>query len=229
MNGIHDLGGMDGVGLVNAEKDEPVFHAMWERAAFAMFSQAFAGGYFNLDQFRAAIEQMEPTEYLTHPYYAHWMHALEHYGIAKDVDPGELDRRTAFYRENPDAALPATVNGELEGLVAVISAHGATAQRRVDAPPLFSVGDTVTVLDSAPLGHTRRARYVRGRTGVIALWHGAFIYPDSAGNGGGEDPQHVYTVRFDATELYGEGIGHPRDTVYVDLWEPYLLTPISAS
>jgi nitrile hydratase len=110
----------------------------------------------------------------------------------------------------------------------VIAANGASARRVVDQPMRFTVGDTVSVLDTAPFGHTRRARYVRGKTGVVETAHGAFIYPDSAGNGGGEDPEHVYTVRFTAEELYGEGIGNARDSVYVDLWEPYLLAPAAA-
>ena len=76
--------------------------------------------------------------------------------------------------------------------------------------------------DDSPLGHTRKARYIRGKTGEVVLAHGTFIYPDSAGNGQGDDPQHVYTIRFDAAQLWGAGIGDPNASVYVDAWEPYL-------
>ncbi|QLD12774.1 nitrile hydratase subunit beta [Microbacterium oleivorans] len=228
MNGIHDVGGMDGLGPIDPEADEPVFHAEWERAAFAMFSQGFAGGYFNIDQFRYGIEQMRPVDYLTHAYYAHWMHSFEHYMTAKDIDAAELERRTQFYLENVDAPLPATVNDALESLVEVIAANGASARRAVAVAPRYAVGDVVRVLDSVPFDHTRRAAYVRGRSGTIVTVHGAFVYPDTAGNGGGEDPQHVYTVRFAAESLFGVGIGNPNDSVYVDLWEPYLLQPIAA-
>jgi nitrile hydratase len=63
---------------------------------------------------------------------------------------------------------------------------------------------------------------VRGKTGVIDLAHGTFIYPDSAANGLGEDPQHVYTVRFDAAHLWGEEAADPNGSVTFDVWEPYL-------
>ena len=77
MNGIHDLGGMDGLGPINPEQNEPVFHDDWERRVFAMFISAFAGGHFNVDQFRHSIERMDPAHYLETSYYEHWLHALE--------------------------------------------------------------------------------------------------------------------------------------------------------
>lgn len=77
MNGIHDLGGRHGMGPIDIDKDQPLFRADWERRMFGMFILAFAGGHFNLDQFRAAIERMEPTEYLESYYYEHWLYSLE--------------------------------------------------------------------------------------------------------------------------------------------------------
>jgi len=99
---------------------------------------------------------------------------------------------------------------------------GVTARRESDAAPKFAVGNRVRVTDDSPLGHTRKARYIRGKTGELVLAHGTFIYPDSAGNGLGDDPQHVYTIRFDARRLWGNDIGDPNASVYVDVWEPYL-------
>lgn len=77
MNGIHDLGGRHGMGPINIDPKQPIFRADWERRIFAMFILAFAGGHFNIDQFRAAIEKMTPAEYLESDYYGHWLYSLE--------------------------------------------------------------------------------------------------------------------------------------------------------
>ncbi len=185
MNGVHDLGGTDGLGPVVVPDREPVFTAEWEKAAFAMFSMCFRAGFFGVDEFRYGIEQMHPAVYLLSPYYEHWIHLV------------------AFV----EAVVPA----------------GAPAKRESDQAPRFKVGDTVTVRADSPAGHTRRARYIRGRTGEIVLAHGTFIYPDSAGNGGGDAPEHVYTVKFTTTELWGPDTAEPNGVVYFDVWEPYII------
>lgn len=77
MNGMHDLGGMHGMGPINPEPNEPVFHHDWERTVFGLFVTTFAGGHFNVDEFRHAIEKMEPAHYLESSYYEHWLHAIE--------------------------------------------------------------------------------------------------------------------------------------------------------
>jgi nitrile hydratase len=99
---------------------------------------------------------------------------------------------------------------------------GAPAGRKSDKTARFKVGDAVTVCADSPIGHTRRARYIRGRTGEIVLAHGTFIYPDSAGNGGGDAPEHVYTVKFSNAELWGPETAEPNGVVYFDVWEPYI-------
>ena len=223
MNGVHDLGGTDGLGPVVAEKNEPVWHADWEKAAFTMFPTNFAKGYFGVDEFRFGIEQMHPAEYLLSPYYDHWAHTIEHYTVkAGVIDPQELDERTRYYLDNPDAPVPDRKDPELVSLMETIVRQGGSARRESDRPARFKVGDRVRVKDDSPFGHTRRARYIRGRTGVVDSAHGTFIYPDSAGNGLGDDPQHVYTVVFRATDLWGEEEADPNQTVTFDVWEPYL-------
>lgn len=77
MNGVHDLGGRHGMGPIDIDPEQPVFRADWERRMFGMFILAFAGGHFNVDQFRAAIEKMDPAEYLTSDYYEHWLYSIE--------------------------------------------------------------------------------------------------------------------------------------------------------
>ena len=88
MNGIHDLGGMHGLGPVNPESQEPVFHDQWERRMFALLMSTFAGGIYNVDEFRHAIARMAPAEYLTTSYYEHWLHSLERVMMEK----GQFDR-----------------------------------------------------------------------------------------------------------------------------------------
>jgi nitrile hydratase len=72
-----------------------------------------------------------------------------------------------------------------------------------------------------PLGHTRLPRYVRGRRGTIARFHGIQEFPDTPADGHPTPPQAVYSVRFAARELWGES-GEQRSDVYLDLWDSYL-------
>jgi nitrile hydratase beta subunit len=224
MNGVHDLGGTDGLGPVPVEQDEPVWHADWEKAAFGMFSMPFRAGLFGVDEFRYGIEQMHPAIYLLSPYYEHWAHTAEHYGVARGVlDPEEIEQRTRYYLENPDAPLPERSDPDLLAFVDGAVKNGAPARRESDKAPAFAVGDRVTVVDDSPRGHTRKARYIRGKTGVIEQAHGTFIYPDSAGNGRGDAPEHVYSVRFTNEELWGPEAAEPNGVVYFDVWEPYIV------
>jgi len=223
MNGVHDLGGTDGLGPVVVPDNEPRFRAEWEKAAFAMFSMAFRGGFFGVDQFRHEIEQMHPAIYLLAPYYEHWIHAVEESGTRKGLlDVAEIDKRTQYFLQNPDAPMPTREDPELLAFVNAVVKSGASAKRESDKVARFQVGDRVTVHSDSPLGHTRRARYIRGRTGEIALAHGTFIYPDSAGNGGPDAPEHVYTVKFTSEELWGPETAEPNGVVYFDVWEPYV-------
>jgi nitrile hydratase beta subunit len=94
MNGAHDLGGMHGMGPIDPEPDEQTFHEPWERRVFAMFIGTFAGGHFNVDEFRHAIERMDPAEYLSSTYYEHWLHAMETLLVEKGaLSRGELEKR----------------------------------------------------------------------------------------------------------------------------------------
>ncbi|MCE3554629.1 nitrile hydratase subunit beta [Pseudonocardia sp. RS11V-5] len=223
MNGVFDLGGTDGMGRVVTDTDEPVFRAEWEKAAFAMFSNCFRAGFFGIDSFRHSIEKMDAAEYLLSNYYEHWVHVIEDFGAQKGViDVAELEKRTRYFLDNPDAPLPERKDPELLAFVDAVVKAGAPAQRESDKIAKFSVGDTVTVTADSPYGHTRRARYIRGRTGEITGAHGTYIYPDSAGNGGPEAPEHLYTVRFTSQELWGPDAAEPHDVVYFDVWEPYL-------
>jgi nitrile hydratase subunit beta len=223
MNGVHDLGGMHGFGPVGLEPREPVFHAEWERRTFALTLAMGAWRRWNLDMSRHAREQMPPAEYLATSYYEHWLwgleRLLERHGFLARAD---LDRRV---REGADPDRP----GAVEPLAGALRADGIPrllrnrrAARLDDPiPPKFKEGDEVVARRMNPPGHTRIPRYVRGRRGVIDRDHGVFIFPDTHAAGLGRKPQHVYSVRFAARELWGPD-GHLRDAVYVDLWDDYL-------
>ncbi len=224
MNGLHDLGGMDGLGPINPTPAEPVFRAEWEKAAFTFFPAAFRAGYLGIDAFRYGIELMDPREYLSSPYYLHWVHSVERYAIAAGaVDPDELERRTRYYLKHPDAPLPDhEPNQELLDFVNAAAFSGAPAQRPLDAGPAFAVGDVVRLTDAVPFGHTRVPRYARGKVGTVIAHYGSFIYPDSAAAGRGDDPQHVYAVLFTGATLWGEKYADPNTSATVDVWEPYI-------
>jgi nitrile hydratase len=100
VNGIHDVGGMQGLGPVNAEENEPVFHNEWERRVFALAIATFGGGNYNVDEFRHGIERMNPAHYLATSYYEHWLYMVETLMIEKGaITSKELDAERAKVAE----------------------------------------------------------------------------------------------------------------------------------
>ncbi len=220
MNGAHDLGGMHGFGPVAIEADEPVFHAEWERRVFALNMAMGGWRRWNLDMSRFAREQMPPAEYLATGYYEHWLwgleRLLEQHGF---LQRSELDGRVLAPSDPaPSKPLPGALSRE--GVPRLLQNRRAA---RLDdpVPPKFKAGDGVVARNINPLGHTRLPRYVRGRQGVVDQDYGVFVFADTHAAGLGKKPQHVYSVRFTARELWGPD-AHPRDAVYVDLWDDYL-------
>jgi nitrile hydratase len=216
MNGVHDMGGMTCFGPIAREEHEPVFHVPWERRVFALTMLAM-GNVDTLDAFRHAIERMDPVHYLSSTYYEHWLAALETLAVEKGVITQE-ELSTGIVKDptaDTKAPLPADV-------VATIVRQGIPANRPTGRlAPRFKPGDRVVARNINPSGHTRLPRYVRGKHGVIEHAHGTFVYPDTNAHGGGEQPQPLYSVRFDAQELWGPTTP-ARDSLYIDLWEDYL-------
>jgi nitrile hydratase subunit beta len=99
--------------------------------------------------------------------------------------------------------------------------EGRTAKREIALPAKFKPGDRVVARNIHPAGHTRIPRYVRGRRGIVDRDHGVFVFPDSNAALAGEKPQHVYSVRFGARELWGPD-APARDVFYIDPWDDYL-------
>ncbi|KRC54717.1 MULTISPECIES: nitrile hydratase subunit beta [unclassified Nocardioides] len=224
MNGVFDLGGTDGFGAVGPTPSEPVFHEEWERIVFGLQLGCFAGGWFNIDSFRHGIELMDPVHYLTSSYYEHWLATFERHGVAKGhIDADELDRRTQEYLDDPEKSLPVhEPNPALIEFVDAVVAGGSPATRPTDEPKRFEVGDVVRMRSFAPHGHTRLARYVRGKAGTVVAYRGSFVYPDHSGNELGESPQHLYTVQFDGAELWGELHAESNTSSTFDAWDPYI-------
>jgi nitrile hydratase len=215
MNGVHDMGGMQGFGPVVPEINEPWFHQPWERRAFALTLAMGATGAWSLDQARAARESLPPAQYLASSYYEIWIAGLE--ALMRDrglVNGGEI---AAGRMREPPKPLPRRL--DCDNVTAAI-ARGASTERPLAGSPRFAAGISVRTLNINPPTHTRLPRYCRGKRGTIVTVHGAHVYPDANALGDGESPRWLYTVRFEAHDLWG-----PDTTatfVHVDCFEPYL-------
>jgi nitrile hydratase beta subunit len=217
VNGAQDMGGLHGFGAVEPEADEPVFHADWERRVFGLTLAMGATGEWNLDQSRFARESLPPVEYLSKTYYEIWLAGLERLMRERGLVTAE-EVRTGSALEHPPRPLKRTLAA---GDVAEALQRGGPTNREPPRPPRFQPGDRVRARNIHPPTHTRLPRYARGRVGTVALVHGCHVFPDTHAHGGDEDPQWVYTVRFDARELWGPD-ADPTVSVSADAFEPYL-------
>ncbi len=216
MNGVHDMGGMHGMGPLCPEKNEPVFHEPWEGRVFAMVRAMGAWGKWNIDASRYQREQIPPAEYLRMSYYEKWLKGLEELLVSKGlVSRAEIDSG------RPSPGSPKTSPLLTPEKIPALVAKGSPAIRASHASPKFRVGQQVKARNINPTGHTRLPRYARTKQGTIDRIHGVFVFPDTNASFQGESPQHLYSVRFIARELWGEGAAS-LDSVYIDLWESYI-------
>ena len=222
MDGVHDLGGMHGFGPVAREQNEPAFHAAWEAAVYAIMRASMSNGLYNLDEFRHGVERMDPAHYLRSGYYEHWLDGITRVLVEKGVvSAEELERRTEFFTARPDASATTAVRAMPSGPPPRFRWMAEPSERPATAPPRFAPGDAVVTRNLHPRGHTRLPRYARGRKGVVHAVHGAHVFPDTNAHGAGEQPQTLYSVCFDAREMFGE-TAEANQKIYIDLWEPYL-------
>jgi nitrile hydratase subunit beta len=217
MNGIHDLGGMHGFGPVDAEADEPVFHHDWEKRVFALLVPLSAAAPFCVDEFRHAIERMVPASYLQTTYFEHWLHGFETLALEKGVVTTE-ELRNGHAAAGSKPGTPSVLASAVEK----ITTTGRSARVDAEVKAKFKEGDMVVVKNINPPTHTRMPRYVRDKLGCIDRDHGVFVLPDSAAHGKGDKPQHCYSVYFSAQELWGTKVSR-NDSVYVDMWDDYLV------
>ena len=215
MDGIHDLGGRQGFGPVEVDDSDEQFHAEWEARVRAMVNAMSRAPDWNIDWFRHCRELIDPVDYLERPYFDQW---LQTYG-AMMVNSGVAT--VEELASGKAASRP-------EGLSAPMSAEQARSislgARRfdapLDAPPRFSPGDRVRTLHHGIPTHTRLPGYARGRSARVERHHGAHVVPDDNALGR-KHHEHLYTVSFEAQELWPEAKGR-RDVVLLNLWERYL-------
>ena len=218
MNGVHDMGGDHGFGAVPVD-DTAQFHADWERTVYGMDKLAKGTGLFNIDEKRHGIERMAPAEYLGSSYFERWLDALERLAVETGVvTEADLESARAAARDGAD--LPTSSNDELVSLIRE-GFETPSDFERAGAVPEFEVGDDVRVRNINPEGHTRCPRYARRARGEIHEVHGNHVFPDANAHGE-EAARPLYTVAFEATELWGPDAEAESDTVHIDLWEPYL-------
>ncbi len=216
MNGPQDLGGQMGFGPVAPERNEPLFHADWEKRALGVTLAAGALGAWTIDESRHARESLHPADYYSSSYYEIWIKALEtllqRHGFVSSEELGE--GRALVAGAAPKRVLKATE-------VAGVLARGGPCDRAVASTPKYRPGQCVRARNMHPQGHTRLPRYVRGQVGTVEAVRGGFVFPDSNAHGAGENPEWVYTVVFDGRDLWGVD-GDPSLKVSVDAWESYL-------
>ncbi|MCR9260528.1 MAG: nitrile hydratase subunit beta [Pseudomonadaceae bacterium] len=230
MDGIHDLGGKQGFGAVDPEDPLQGFSQRWHGSVFTMInSLAAAGVMHNSDHFRHAVERIDPISYLDDGYYGRWLGAAENLLVEGGIlEQQEITDRAVAYGAKGDervAARPqqgadSDLSSRDADRILRTSATPLTAERNPVAAAKYSIGDVLLTRMSSVPGHTRLPAYARGRLGTVVAVHGAWVFPDTNAHGKGEQPQHLYTLCFDAQELWGEGAENLE--VFLDLFEPYL-------
>lgn len=211
MNGVHDMGGMHGLGPIQYDPNEPTYRQEWEGRVFALNRALGPWGRGRWRNFRWELELIPGADYLRMSYYERWftvfVNRLLRAGLVRQA---ELESGRAEPAAPRPQLLPETA--------------GQGGGSRVDSPvrARFRERQRVRARNINPVGHTRLPRYARGKQGAIVKDHGVWALQDTDENGdrlGG--PQHVYAVRFTARELWGADAS-PRDSVTIDMWEDYL-------
>lgn len=215
MDGIHDVGGMQGFGHTKTLEAAPPFAEPWEGKAFALGLLAIRAAGANLHAFRHAIERVPPVEYLS-GYYNRWLIGAQNLLADSGIVSSEEVTARAARLSGQEADEPPPPQPHKPDM----PSGGPGNLRSVDAPPAFAVGDPVRTRDLDPVGHTRLPRYVRRRAGTVTAIRPAQVFPDSAAHFRSEDPQHVYSVAFASHELWGAD--SELFTLTIDLFEPYL-------
>jgi len=217
MNGVHDVGGMHGMGPIRHEDREPTFHEPWEGRVYALARVLRTrAGLWGLDAFRHGLEVSPPVDYFRMSYYERWFTwMLRTVVAAGDVTQTEIETGSPAAGSARKTVLvtPEAVSSMVD--------RRASARRDVAVAPRFKSGQRVRARNVHPPGHTRLPRYVRGRSGVVVRDRGVFLFPDTNAHLLGEKPQHLYSVRFAARDIWGEQASL-RDFIHLDMWDDYL-------
>lgn len=215
MNGIHDLGGMQGFGPVSDEPNEPAFHAPWEGRVLALQRAILFTRTWNLDEFRYSQECLPASEYLSVSYYHRWVLGLTRSAVEHGLVT-ERELETGRGEEAPRS---------VERTMAMADVEAATVRPSFFRPqqqaPRFKTGDRVRTRNIHPTGHTRLPRYARDKEGWVESVHGCHAYPDAIVAGDLAASAWLYTVVFDGRQLWGDD-ADPQLSVSVEAFEPYL-------
>ena len=201
MDGIHDLGGRQGFGRVRHAPDATPFHEPWEVRVNALYGLAVRLGVFNMDEYRHAIERMDPRHYLAASYYERSLTGLATLCIEKGlVTREELERRA-------HGAFP-------------LSAPSARGRGNVATRTSFGPGDRVRVREDYVPGHVRMPAYIRGKTGVVVSESPAYPFPDAHAHGVASRDEPTYDVRFRSEDLWPNSADPA--LVHVGVFQSYL-------
>jgi len=217
MDGVHDMGGMHGMGPIEMEDEKgPKFHADWEKRVFAINNAIGPLKIRNIDESRHARERMKPSDYMASSYYQIWLDGLvrilSEKGVISDAEMSGAIASQPFTGAHQPALAPDAMD--------MVMDKGATYTRDTGKTPSFKVGDKVQGRNIHPSGHTRLPRYARGKTGEVVTDYGLHAFADANAHGP-DDAQHLYNVRFSSQELWGAD-GTDGDYIYIDLWDDHL-------
>jgi nitrile hydratase beta subunit len=201
MDGVHDLGGRQGFGRVRYTLNAPAFHAEWEVRANSLYGYAVRAGIFNMDEYRYAIERMEPRHYLTASYYERSLTSLATLCVEKGiVTREELAQRAGGRFPLSGARAPGRTN--------------AAGRER------FKPADRVRVRSDYVPGHVRMPGYIRGKAGVVISESPVYPFPDAHAHGVAAEDEPTYDVRFRTADLWPDSSDHA--LVHVAVFQSYL-------
>jgi nitrile hydratase len=201
MDGMHDLGGKQGFGQVRHSPAAGTYHAAWEKRVNAMVALAVKRGLINMDEYRHAIERMEPRHYLAASYYERSLTGLATLCVEKGVVTREELERHAH------GVFP-------------LSRPGAPGRTNAPARERFRSGDRVRVKEEFVPGHIRMPGYIRGKTGIVVRETPAYPYPDAHAHGVKASDEPTYDVAFQAEDLWPNGADPA--TVHAGVFQSYL-------
>ena len=208
-----DIGGTTGYGPIEPEPEGVVFHHGWEAKALALTLAAGSPGGWNIDMSRSARETL--SDYAELSYFQIWTAALERLLV-----DAALVTEHEIATGQPEGEPDTTRRVLTAESVAAVLAKGGPAEREPTGPARFVVGDRVLTRAGHVDHHTRLPGYVSGKVGTIERIHGAHVLPDTNAHGLGEQPEWLYTVVFDSTDLWPDA--EPGQRVSVDAWQSYL-------
>ena len=214
------MGGRFGDGAIQpASIKDKTFTETWHARALALTLATGSLRQFNLDMSRHARECLPPKDYCEFSYYNKWISALANLLVARGVIS------SAEFSDPIQKMHPLSSRKLLAVEVAKVLSKGAPTSRSVEDPPKFLVGQNVKTRRAQNKfvsgGHTRLPKYAERSKGKIEICHGAHVFPDAHAHDLGEQPEHLYTVSFLASELW-ESPENPNDTLCVDIWESYM-------